>query len=181
MINSNEADLVIEGDDIIKLYRPHVKLNKQIAEFVFLNQFQHTHYVPRLYSTLDDVIQHHFIRMQYMAGYDTLTKTLKIIKSYPTDTQQWIKTMVVDELIAARQAIGKDIYYTDLHMNNVLVDLNNGAFAPALGVNTMHVVFIDPGRSETYSEASKEWLINVAKHMNVVKMMRNRLNVLNNT
>jgi hypothetical protein len=159
---SNEANLYLTTDSptrIIKIYKPHVVGRKRKAEFEFLKEHQNSGCVPELYSDELWLFHNNAIVMEYFHEYITLdtVKKLTIFKD------PLFKRSLAEELVKSRKIIGKDRLYTDLHKKNVLISVVN---------NLPSIKFIDPGESQLYYDAWKEWCIEMARELSIVKIMK---------
>lgn len=157
LAKSTEARIFKQGKLVFKIYNHAMTFNKMEREYKFLQKYQKTGVVPKLYSTLDDLRDVGLIVMEFFDGY-TLKSFIKNKKQY-TPTQH---LALLKAILNARYAIGPDQEYHDLHSKNVMVKVSG---------NNAYVRLIDPGQITDHNGAPVwlDWMETVAKEMGMLR------------
>jgi serine/threonine protein kinase len=155
--SGKEGDVYLSKDKkyVLKMYKPPLKRDKIIDEINFLIAFKDTNVVPKIKEYTEDSIL-----MEYLDGYMTLKSFAKIKKNYTTEQ---LNSLLLN-ILKARLIIGENIFYRDMHLDNILVN-----------PDTLDIKFIDQGMSETQDYG---WLLNMKKIVEDLKMSRNPIGKL---
>jgi RIO-like serine/threonine protein kinase len=143
---------------VLKIYKPHISSEKMRNEFMFLAINQKSGAVPVLYSGISQLEASRTIIMEYLQDYMTLADFLKVKSSY---TKDQINKLLI-ELAKNRMLIGKDIFYSDLHSKNIMVNMKEP--------NSPKVKMLDPGRYYVSTDAWLEWTNELFHEMHVLRL-----------
>ena len=104
--SGKEGDVYMLPDKtkVMKIYKPHVNMEKREREFSFLQQFRQTGHVPVLFSTKKDLkgeYGHLIMEIYQDIWHFILGKKNK--KQFNDDE----KNRLIDAIAAARESIGK--------------------------------------------------------------------------
>ena len=152
-----EGDVYLSRDKrfVLKVYKSPLKKDKITAEINFLIDFRDTNVVPKIMEFTDTSIL-----MEYLNGYMTLKNFVKIKNKY---TSEQLNKILLN-ILKARLILGKDIYYRDMHLDNILIN-----------PETYDIKFIDQGMSELQDYG---WLLNMKKIVEDLKMSKNEIGKL---
>ena len=150
--SGKEGDIYTCNQYAFKVYPEHTKWMVMENEFRFLEKYQHTSVVPKVYSDLETLKELNVIVMDYLRNY----KPLKLVKSGGLTAKQ--KETLLRSLVYARYRLGENVTFTDLHSDNVLVS-----------DDLLSVKFIDAGKEYHHGSGWIDWLSNISNELGATR------------
>lgn len=158
-----EATIYLSKDREIlrKEYNPEISFKNVFREHYFLDKGKGK-YTPKIYTTIDELCGQlqgedlFFIDMEFLDDYITLKDFGKNKKKYNKEQHN----NLIRSLVKARYALGPNLVFKDLHLDNVMIKFNKNN-------DKVTIRFIDPGQIYSQNLAWLEWIKETIRHLKI--------------